>query len=242
MPPGLLYNSWMNARPLNIDLHCHSTVSDGALAPRDVAQRAHANGVDVWALTDHDEVGGLAEAASAAREVGMDFATGVEISVTWAGLTVHIVGLRFDPNNADLIEGLRKTRSGRAARAKRIGDRLADMGMPGAYEGALPFAGNPELISRTHFARFLVQQGYCVDMNEAFRLAVDEKLFAKNYMATFAVAAEAQKATCEPEKCEVGVNLKVNPPIPGRKMGTIDMYSKQTWLLEDGRWNLYQAP
>lgn len=79
-------------------------------------------------------------------------------------------------------------------------------------------------------------------MNDAFRLAVDEKLFAKNYMATFAVAAEAQKATCEPEKCEVGVNLKVNPPIPGRKMGTIDMYSKQTWLLEDGRWNLYQAP
>lgn len=79
-------------------------------------------------------------------------------------------------------------------------------------------------------------------MNDAFRLAVDEKLFAKNYMATFAVAAEAQKATCEPEKCEVGVNLKVNPPIPGRKMGTIDMYSTQTWLLEDGRWNLYQAP
>jgi hypothetical protein len=79
-------------------------------------------------------------------------------------------------------------------------------------------------------------------MNEAFRLAVDEKRFARNYMATFAVAAEAQKATCEPEKCEVGVNLKVNPPIPGRKMGTIDMYSTQTWLLEDGRWNLYQAP
>lgn len=79
-------------------------------------------------------------------------------------------------------------------------------------------------------------------MNEAFRLAVDEKRFGKNYMATFAVAAKVQKVTCEPEKCEVGVNLSVNPPIPGRKMGTIDMYSKQTWLLEDGRWNLYQAP
>jgi hypothetical protein len=79
-------------------------------------------------------------------------------------------------------------------------------------------------------------------MNEAFRLAVDDKRFARNYMATFAVAAKVQKATCEPEKCEVGVNLSVNPPIPGRKMGTIDMYSKQTWLLEDGRWNLYQAP
>jgi len=79
-------------------------------------------------------------------------------------------------------------------------------------------------------------------MNEAFRMAVDDKGFAKNYMATFAVGAEVKKVTCEPEKCEAGVNLKVNPPIPGRKMGTIDMYSTQTWLLEDGRWNLYQAP
>ncbi|MGN6661302.1 MAG: PHP domain-containing protein, partial [Achromobacter mucicolens] len=93
----------MKSPTLNIDLHCHSTVSDGALAPRDVAQRAFANGVDVWALTDHDEVGGIAEASAAAQELGMRFATGVEISVTWAGLTVHIVGLRFDPNNADLI-------------------------------------------------------------------------------------------------------------------------------------------
>ena len=105
--------------------------------------------MDVWALTDHDEIGGLAEAAGAARELGMRFATGVEISVTWAGLTVHVVGLRFDPSNVALAEGLRKTRAGRAERAKRIGERLAGMGMPGAYEGALPFAGNPELISRT---------------------------------------------------------------------------------------------
>ena len=152
----------MTSPTLNIDLHCHSTVSDGALAPRDVAQRAHANGVDVWALTDHDEVGGLAEAASAAQDLGMRFSTGVEISVTWAGLTVHIVGLQFDPNNADLVAGLRQTR------AKRIGDRLADMGMPGAYEGALPFAGNPELISRTHFARYLVEAGYCPDVQTVF--------------------------------------------------------------------------
>jgi predicted metal-dependent phosphoesterase TrpH len=155
MVPGLLYNSPMKSPTLNIDLHCHSTVSDGALAPRDVAQRAHANGVDVWALTDHDEVGGLAEAASAAQDLGMRFSTGVEISVTWAGLTVHIAGLR-------------KTRSGRAERAKRIGERLAEMGMPGAYEGALPFAGNPELISRTHFARYLVEAGYCPDVQAVF--------------------------------------------------------------------------
>lgn len=79
-------------------------------------------------------------------------------------------------------------------------------------------------------------------MNEAFRLAVDDKRFARNYMATFAVGAKVKKVTCEAEKCEVGVNLSVIPPIPGQKMGTIDMYSTQTWLLEDGRWNLYQAP
>lgn len=78
--------------------------------------------------------------------------------------------------------------------------------------------------------------------NEAFRLAVDEKRFARNHMVTFAVAAKVHDVTCEPEKCEAGINLAVNPPIPGRKMGTIDMYSKQTWLLEDGQWNLYQAP
>lgn len=153
---------------LNVDLHCHSTVSDGVLSPRDVAQRACANGVDIWALTDHDEVGGLQAAAQAAQDVDMRFITGVEISVTWAMQTVHIVGLAFDPANAALAQGLRATRAGRAARARRMGDRLASMGMPGAYEGALPFAGNPELVSRTHFARFLVQAGYCPDVQTVF--------------------------------------------------------------------------
>jgi predicted metal-dependent phosphoesterase TrpH len=152
----------------NVDLHCHSTVSDGVLAPRDVALRARANGVDVWALTDHDEVGGLAQAAQGAREAGLRFITGVEISVTWAAQTVHIVGLNFDPENADLREGLRRTRSGRADRARRIGEKLAAMGMPGAFEGALPFAGNPELISRTHFARYLVEAGFCPDVQTVF--------------------------------------------------------------------------
>ncbi|ARP94546.1 3',5'-nucleoside bisphosphate phosphatase [Bordetella genomosp. 13] len=158
----------MQTAMLNFDLHCHSTVSDGALPPAEVARRAHANGVDVWALTDHDEVGGLAEAAREAGELGLRFVTGTEISVTWARQTVHIVGLQFDPANAELVQGLRKTRSGRAARAQRIGERLAAMGMPGAYEGALPFAGNPELISRTHFARYLVEAGYCPDVQTVF--------------------------------------------------------------------------
>jgi predicted metal-dependent phosphoesterase TrpH len=156
------------SRYSNVDLHCHSTVSDGVLSPRDVAARARANGVDVWALTDHDEVSGLAEAAVAAADVGLRFVTGVEISVTWAAQTVHIVGLGFDAEHAGLREGLRQTRAGRAERARRIGERLADMGMPGAFEGALPFAGNPELISRTHFARYLVEAGFCPDVQTVF--------------------------------------------------------------------------
>jgi predicted metal-dependent phosphoesterase TrpH len=158
----------MRTTALNVDLHCHSTVSDGVLPPAEVARRAHANGVDVWALTDHDEVGGLAQAGAAARELGMRFITGTEISVTWAGQTVHIVGLGFDADNEALARGLRNTRAGRAERARRMGERLADMGMPGAYEGALPFAGNPELVSRTHFARYLVQAGYCPDVQTVF--------------------------------------------------------------------------
>ncbi|HYG44548.1 MAG TPA: 3',5'-nucleoside bisphosphate phosphatase [Bordetella sp.] len=158
----------MQSAAPNVDLHCHSTVSDGVLPPAEVARRAHANGVDVWALTDHDEVGGLAQADAAARELGMRFITGTEISVTWAGQTVHIVGLGFDAANAALVQGLRDTRAGRAERARRMGQRLADMGMPGAYEGALPFAGNPELVSRTHFARYLVQAGYCPDVQTVF--------------------------------------------------------------------------
>jgi predicted metal-dependent phosphoesterase TrpH len=152
----------------NVDLHCHSTVSDGVLSPRELAERAHANGVDIWALTDHDEIGGLAEAAQAARDAGVRFVTGVEISVTWAGQTVHIVGLNFDPNDPDLQEGLRRTRSGRGERARRIGERLAEMGMPGAFEGAKSMVGNPELISRTHFARYLVEAGYCPDVQTVF--------------------------------------------------------------------------
>ena len=97
---------------LNVDLHCHSTVSDGALTPAAVAARAKANGVDVWALTDHDEIGGIAQAREAAHALGLRYVTGVEISVTWAGKTVHIVGLKIDENNENLVRGLASTRSG----------------------------------------------------------------------------------------------------------------------------------
>jgi len=154
---------------LNIDLHCHSTSSDGALAPEDVARRARAGGVDVWALTDHDELSGLAEAREAAQGLGMHFITGVEISVTWAGRTVHIVGLAFDENNEILQAGLRATRSGRERRAQEMAEQLRSAGIEGAFEGALKYVGNPDLISRTHFARYLVERGVCPDISSVFK-------------------------------------------------------------------------
>ena len=154
---------------LNADLHCHSTVSDGTLEPEALAARAQANGVELWSLTDHDEVGGQRRALAAARALGLPYLSGVEISVTFAHLTVHIVGLGFDPDNEQLVRGLELTRGGRGARAREMSAQLARIGIEGAYEGALKYVGNPELISRTHFARFLVETGVCRDNNEVFR-------------------------------------------------------------------------
>lgn len=158
----------------NADLHCHSTVSDGTLTPEALAERAAANGVELWALTDHDEIGGQHRAAAAAREQGMRYLTGTEISVTFVGQTVHIVGLGFDADDAALRDGLRRTRGGREERAQEMSEGLAKVGIRGAYEGALKFVGNPELISRTHFARFLVETGVCKDTNEVFRKFLTE--------------------------------------------------------------------
>ncbi len=161
---------------LNADLHCHSIVSDGTLTPEQLAERAYANGVRLWALTDHDELGGQERARAAASSLGMDYLSGVEISVSWMGQTVHIVGLGIDAAHAGILEGLRRTREGRGARAKLMAEQLLNAGIPGAYEGALHFAGNHDLISRTHFARFLVEQGICKDTDQVFkRYLVEDK-------------------------------------------------------------------
>lgn len=159
---------------LNADLHCHSVVSDGTMTPEELAARAKANGVALWALTDHDEIGGQHRAAAAARAQGMAYLTGVEISVTFADTTVHIVGLGFDPDDVQLAEGLVATRGGRGERARDMAQQLAQVGIEGAYEGALKFVGNPALISRTHFARFLVESGVCKDTSEVFRRFLTE--------------------------------------------------------------------
>ena len=155
--------------PQNADLHCHSVVSDGTLTPEQRAARARANGVDLWSLTDHDEVGGQQRALEAARAEGLRYLPGVEVSVTFADETVHIVGLGFDHTDPRMAEGLADTRDGRGPRAIEMGEQLAKVGIPGAYEGALKYVGNPRLISRTHFARFLVETGVCRDTSEVFR-------------------------------------------------------------------------
>ena len=154
---------------LNIDLHCHSNVSDGILSPADVVARAAANGVHALALTDHDDVAGIAAAQAAADEAGLTLIPGVEISVSWGGQTVHIVGLRIDPQHPVLAAGLADIRRGRIERARRMGDDLAKSGIAGAYEGAYDFAVNKQMVGRTHFARWLVDQGHAPDMRSAFR-------------------------------------------------------------------------
>lgn len=154
---------------LNIDLHCHSNVSDGVLPPAEVVARAAANAVHALALTDHDDVGGLAEAGQAAVARGMVFIPGVEISVTWHGKTVHIVGLRIDPAHPELVAGLQGIRNGRIERARRMSDDLARSGIAGAYDGAWEYAANKQMVGRTHFARWLVAQGHVSDTRSAFR-------------------------------------------------------------------------
>jgi predicted metal-dependent phosphoesterase TrpH len=158
----------------NADLHCHSTVSDGTLAPQALAARAAANGVALWSLTDHDELAGQQQARVAALAAGMAYLSGCEISVTFADVTVHIVGLGFDVQDAALSQGLAATRGGRQERAREMAEGLARVGIRDAFDGALKFVGNPELISRTHFARFLVESGVCSDTNEVFRRFLTE--------------------------------------------------------------------
>ena len=165
---------------MNVDLHSHSIASDGLLKPAAVAARAKQGGVDVWALTDHDETSGLAEAQEAATALGMRFIPGVEISVTWRpspaqkDLTIHVVGLNIDPHNAQLAAGLKGIRSGRDERARRMAFDLEIAGVHGALEGARKYASNPELLSRTHFARFLVEAGKVSSTHQAFNRYLTE--------------------------------------------------------------------
>jgi 3',5'-nucleoside bisphosphate phosphatase len=154
---------------LNVDLHMHSTASDGELSPEALVARAHGNQVRMMALTDHDTLGGQAQARAAAQDLGVDLIAGVEISVTWAGVTLHIVGLNFDPDHGPLNQALTQIQAGRAARAELMAQGLTDHGLPNFLPAAKAYARNPDLIGRTHFARAMVQAGVCEDMNQVFQ-------------------------------------------------------------------------
>ena len=153
---------------LDYDLHCHSTISDGTLTPTELAARAAERGVKVLALTDHDDVDGLNEARAAAALHGMTFINGVEISVSWRTHTLHIIGLGIDPAYPPLAQGLQQVRSGRGERAQKMSDELARIGISGVLQGAYRYTNNPNMIGRTHFARYLVEAGHCKDVKSVF--------------------------------------------------------------------------
>lgn len=155
--------------PANFDFHCHSAISDGLLPPEEVARRAAANGVDCWALTDHDDIGGIPIARQTAEEAGLHYVTGVEISIEWRDVPIHVVGLGFDEKSEKLGKGLAELRAGRVERAQRMADALAAIGIPGVLEGAMRYAGNPSLISRAHFARYLAEIRIAPDVSTVFQ-------------------------------------------------------------------------
>ena len=175
---------------LDVDLHSHSTHSDGLLAPAELVTRAFTQGVKMYALTDHDELSGLAEARLEAEARGMQFIAGVEISVSWASETLHIVGLNIDPEHAEIKAGLHKVRAGRHVRAARIAADLERAGVEGALAGAQRHARNPELLSRAHFARYMVERGYVKDTNTAFKryLTAGKPGYVEHQWATLAQA------------------------------------------------------
>ena len=174
------------------DLHSHSTYSDGLLTPDAVVRRAALRGVDVLALTDHDDTAGLAEASATAQDVGITFIPGAELSVSWESHTLHILALRIDAANPTLDAGLASIRSGRDARARRMAASLAEAGIPGAYEGARSYVTSDRLISRTHFARFLVETGYARETKDVFRrfLTPGKPGYVKHEWATLSEAVD----------------------------------------------------
>lgn len=154
----------------NVDFHCHSNVSDGVYSPAEVVRLAAENGVDVLALTDHDSLEGLPSAADAAKELGVQFINGIEISVTWTGRTLHIVGINIDPAESRLQQGLQAIRAGRLERAEKMAEGLAKIGIGGTLQGALAHAdNNVAMIGRAHFARHLVDAGHVKDVKSVFR-------------------------------------------------------------------------
>jgi len=155
----------------SIDLHSHSTASDGSLSPTELVQRAAERGIHMLALTDHDTTAGIAEAQQAAAEQtpALHLIPGVEISVTWNSYVIHVVGLNINIHHAELQQGLQDIRVKREQRAHKMAQQLEKVGFKDAYAGAKTFSRDGALISRTHFARYIVQQGRASSVNKVFR-------------------------------------------------------------------------
>jgi len=167
MPNSLLDNAIPH--DINVDLHFHSNASDGALTPSALMHRAKDNGVEILALTDHDTLSGQVEAAEAAAALGLTYLSGVEVSVSWGGETIHVVGLNFDLGHPELRAMLEGIQKGRQERAALMAQGLVAHGLPDVLQEAIDFADNPSLIGRTHFARALVARGICQEMSEVFQ-------------------------------------------------------------------------
>ncbi|MBQ5429870.1 MAG: PHP domain-containing protein, partial [Neisseriaceae bacterium] len=154
---------------MNIDLHCHSYISDGRFSPQQVVQAAFENGAECLALTDHDHIGGLSAARQTAQSLGLSFINGVEISVLWRGRTIHIVGLNFTPSD-ELENTLKINRQGRLLRLQKIAEKLEKKNIAqNIVQGALDLASSPDSVSRTHIAQYLVNQGVVENLSQAFK-------------------------------------------------------------------------
>lgn len=150
------------------DLHCHSTFSDGVLTPTELVKRAKKQGVDVLALSDHDTVDGLSEAQRQAETSDLTLIPSVEVSVSWQGRVIHIVALNVDAKNKNLLEGLQFNRNLRLLRAKKMATKLEKLGLDNVLERVSQYAGEAA-ITRTHFARLLVDSGFAATMNDVFK-------------------------------------------------------------------------
>ena len=198
--------------PALIDLHCHSTISDGLLSPQDLVANAARCGLKVLALTDHDDISGLPDARMAANAHGLQFINGVEISVTWKRRTLHIVGLKFDANNITLKNALGRVRIGRNERAQEMGESLAKHGIFGAYEGAKDIA-KQAIITRTHFARFLTENNHAKDNKSVFKKFlvkgkpgfVDHQWMSLNEAVELIVNAGGQAVIAHPGRYDLGM-------------------------------------
>lgn len=151
-----------------IDLHTHSTASDGTLTPTELVARAHQQSVRVLALTDHDTTAGLAEAARAAAEHGLDLVPGIELSTQWGGRNLHLVGLGIDPAAPALQALIEELAEIRQNRVERMAASLAKAGYHDALEGAYAQAAGG-VPTRTHFARYLVERGAATDVGAVFK-------------------------------------------------------------------------